>query len=308
MAGTGRRILAAVDGSDQSKELVKYLGLMFGSQPVKVVLFHVFSPRPESFWDIALDYPDLDLTDTERSQPVLQKERINRFMEESRRGLIEAGLPEGAIEIKVADRLKGIARDIIAEAPKDYEAVVFGRTGAGGLPGLVLGGVANKLLTKLNGVHLGVISGKPRSKKILAGLDGSEGSRRAVEWLASFGESSGWEVMLFHVLRRSAYTLDGEALPDKTWVVSGQKVMDPVLAEGKKRLLASGSKEEQIKIKMVTEAHSRAGAMIEEALGGEYSTIVVGRRGVSRVREFIMGRVGNKLIQLAQDMAVWIIH
>jgi len=308
MAGVQRRkILAAVDGSDQSNEIVKYLGLMFGHQPVNLVLFHVLSPKPESFWDTALDYSAFDLTHIEEKWQRLQKEKINHFMEQSRQWLVESGLPDQAMEIKVSDRVVGIARDIIAESQKGYEAVVFGRTGVGGPLGLILGGVANKLLAKLNGIHIGLISGKPQAKKILVGVDGSEGSKRAVEWVASFGGHSGWEMMLFHVLRRLAYTLDGQALPDKTWVTSGEKVMDPVLAEVKKLLLQSGYKEEQVKIKMVTEAHSRAGAMIDEARRGEFGTVVVGRRGVSKVREFIMGRVGGKLIQMAQDMAVWII-
>jgi nucleotide-binding universal stress UspA family protein len=38
-----------------------------------------------------------------------------------------------------------------------------------------------------------------------------------------------------------------------------------------------------------------------------YGTIVVGRRGLSRVHEFCMGRVSNKLIQMGREQAVWVI-
>jgi hypothetical protein len=35
--------------------------------------------------------------------------------------------------------------------------------------------------------------------------------------------------------------------------------------------------------------------------------IVVGRRGLSRVEEFFMGRVSDKVLQLAKEMAVWVV-
>jgi nucleotide-binding universal stress UspA family protein len=34
----------------------------------------------------------------------------------------------------------------------------------------------------------------------------------------------------------------------------------------------------------------------------------VGRRGLSRVRDFLIGRVSNKLIQLAKNQAVWVVN
>jgi hypothetical protein len=46
---------------------------------------------------------------------------------------------------------------------------------------------------------------------------------------------------------------------------------------------------------------------MEEATKGGYGTIVVGRRGVSKVYEFLMGRVSNKVIQMAKDQAVWVV-
>jgi nucleotide-binding universal stress UspA family protein len=63
----------------------------------------------------------------------------------------------------------------------------------------------------------------------------------------------------------------------------------------------------QINIRTVTGAHSRAAVIITEALKGGYGTIVVGRRGLTNVEEFIMGRVSNKVIHMAREMAVWVV-
>ena len=68
-----------------------------------------------------------------------------------------------------------------------------------------------------------------------------------------------------------------------------------------------GIEGDRISTKIVTGVSSRAKAVVEEAKNGGYSTIVVGRRGLSRVEEFFMGRVSKKVMQLAQEMAVWVV-
>ena len=59
--------------------------------------------------------------------------------------------------------------------------------------------------------------------------------------------------------------------------------------------------------KIITGAHSRAGAIVQEAKQGGYGTIVVGRTGLSKVRDFFMGRVSNKVVHLAKENAVWVV-
>jgi nucleotide-binding universal stress UspA family protein len=63
----------------------------------------------------------------------------------------------------------------------------------------------------------------------------------------------------------------------------------------------------QITPKIVSGSRSRAGAIVQEARDGDYGTIVLGRRGLSRVKEFFMGRVSNKVIHTIRNRAVWVI-
>jgi nucleotide-binding universal stress UspA family protein len=74
------------------------------------------------------------------------------------------------------------------------------------------------------------------------------------------------------------------------------------------RLQAKGMVSARIKTKIVPGVYSRAAAILGEARDGDYGTIVVGRRGLSRVEEFIMGRVSNKVLQLARELAVWVVQ
>jgi nucleotide-binding universal stress UspA family protein len=60
-------------------------------------------------------------------------------------------------------------------------------------------------------------------------------------------------------------------------------------------------------VKTVTGVSTRAAAIVQEASEGRYGSIVVGRRGLSKVYELSMGCVANKVIQLARDHAVWIV-
>ena len=64
---------------------------------------------------------------------------------------------------------------------------------------------------------------------------------------------------------------------------------------------------ERVEIKLRTGMGSRAGAIIEQAKLGGYGTIVLGRRGLSKIPEFFIGRVSNKVIQMAKERAVWIV-
>jgi len=52
---------------------------------------------------------------------------------------------------------------------------------------------------------------------------------------------------------------------------------------------------------------SRAGDILAEAREGGYGTIIMGRRGISKVRELVMGRVTSKVLNRAEDLALWIV-
>ena len=59
--------------------------------------------------------------------------------------------------------------------------------------------------------------------------------------------------------------------------------------------------------KVIVDTDTRSRCLVNEALDHNYGTIVVGRRGTSMVREFFLGRVGQKVLNMAGRQAVWII-
>ena len=52
MAENKKRILLAVDGSEQAFDVVHYAGSFFPAENLEVVLFHVMAPLPTYLWDL----------------------------------------------------------------------------------------------------------------------------------------------------------------------------------------------------------------------------------------------------------------
>lgn len=294
---TPQKILLALDGSSEALETVKYVSKMAPFLKMEVVLFRIFSKIPESYWDMGKGTQMGWRTKGIKAWASQQKIDIKEFMQKALQILSHAGFREDAITIDIHERQRGIARDIAEEAKRGYSAVGVGRTGAGKLRNLVLGSTATKLIEKLAFVPLFVVGKNPKPGKVLLALDGSDGAMRAVDYVATTLGGSDLEVKLTNVVR-------GE---DEEYLEEVKREMIAVFEEGKSRLMKSGFEKHQVTTKTITGAYSRAEAIVQEANEGGYGTIVVGRRGLSRVKEFFMGRVSNKVIQLAKKHAVWVV-
>ena len=292
-----RKILLAVDGSDQAFEAVRYVSLLFPPNCMEVVLFHVMTKVPESFWDVEKEPAYSHKVATTRAWELQQKKEIQEFMEKARRLFLDQNAPEDAVRIKIQERKVGIARDIIYESQNDYHGVVVGRWGMSQLKDFLSGSIANKLIGRLINVPLCVVGGIPKIGKILVAIDASEGAMRAIDYVGDMVDSLHWEITLFHAVR----DLDREELH------RAEKSMEYVFEEASGHLEKAGFNSNQITTRMITGVSSRAGAIVVEVLKEGYGTIVVGRRGLSHVEEFFMGRVSNKVIQMARKMAVWVV-
>ena len=163
--------------------------------------------------------------------------------------------------------------------------------------GLVLGSVTNKLLAKLDFTPLLVVGKGTKARKFLLCLDGSAGAMRAVDYTGSILNSSDYEVNLTHVIRAE----------EKEGIAEAEIKIGAVFDYAKTRLIDSGIKIDQINTQIITGAKSRAGAIVEEAKQCGYGTIVIGRRGISNVPDFSMGRVSDKVIHLAGGHTVWVV-
>ncbi len=320
MANAKKKILIAVDGSEQALEAVRYVSLLEPAAQFEVTLFHVMTRIPESFWDLEQEPGnDCRIVGIEAWE-AQQREMIQDFMRISRRIFADRGFSDDSVVVDVHERQEGIARDIVAQVQKGYDAVVVGRRGISELKDVVMGNIANKLLERLTDVPIWVMGGSPQPGKYLLCMDNSEGARRALEYFARMAEGlASVEVTLFHAIRslnvfRQVFGKSFGRNMELEWMEKAEKelecaekALDPVMSNATLMLEQAGLASASITKKIVKGVNSRAGAVVEEANAGDYGTIIVGRRGLSRVKEFFMGRVSNKVIQMARNKAVWVV-
>ncbi len=309
MATHIKKILVLADGSERSMQTVQYVGKFLPPTGFQIVLFHVFDPVPECYWDLENEPQITSVVSQLRSWEVQKRKNIESFMANAKTLLAGSGFDERSIEIKIQNRKEGIARDIINEAGNGYGAVVLRRRGFSALESIILGSVANKLLSKISFVPLIITGQIPPVKKILVAIDGSESSHRVVEFVGEYLGGQGYEVVLFNVIR--GFEVLVPELPDA--MISGDRFeqakaeMELLFADLKTKLVAAGFDPGKVSEKIVTNEFSRAGAIVREATEGGFGAIVVGRRGISKVEAFFLGRVSNKVIHSGRKHTVWVV-
>ena len=154
-------------------------------------------------------------------------------------------------------------------------------------------------------------------KKILVAIDDSENARRAVEFVAnSFTPDN--QVTLFSVLQDTAALCEMNS-PALTPYFTSQQSSFCLLEEKKKELVNEASKiakdilteagfaETNITIKVGLKKSGVARDIIKESRAG-YSLIVLGRKGVSGIKDFILGSVSQKVFNSARDVSVLFVN
>jgi nucleotide-binding universal stress UspA family protein len=312
-----KKILAALDGSRASMDTVDYLVHMLPASGSEVVLFTITTTTPESFWDIEGE-PNQDLTDLWIKH---RKISLEKFMEEARKKFADAGFNENDIIVKIQNRTKGIARDIIRESAKGYDAVVIGRSGINPITRVVIGSVANKLVESISDTPVCIVGKNVKNRKILVAMDASSSAMRCVKYAGEMFGTTEAEFLLFHVIRDYDFKLSESRekeeldLEESRWFKITQaelqkaaQIMNSIMDKAIKELESMGISRQRITTKILTGMATRGGSIAAQAMLAGYATIVIGRRGLSKVGEFNMGRVCYKVYQLGNDVAVWVVN
>ncbi len=303
------KILVAVDASDRCMETIRHITQRDPFQKKHLVLYHVFITLPDFYWDIEMEPKSRGAVAHVRAWEAAQKNKIEKFMGKAQKMLLDAGFPEESVSVKIKQSEKGIARDIVEEAKSGYLTVIISRSGEGELPEPFLGTNAAKVIHKLNFVPVFIAVKRLPGKNILVALDRSEGAMRAVDFVGELMGGHDFKVSLLHVIREGEQLKSGPSykpLPTEEVQTEEQKIR-AVFDEAKRRLIDYGFKSDHVTSKVITGAQSPPRTIVQEAEQGEYSPIVIGRRGVSKFQEFFMGSVSNQVIQLGVEQAVWVV-
>lgn len=129
--------------------------------------------------------------------------------------------------------------------------------------------------------------------RILVGLDGSDYSLRALDFAIDLANKYQSQLVLVHVVMRQIYAIN----PPEAGILAGTAIVRELETEGK-TILTQG--EEKVKAQgLPVEARLRQGVPAEELLRAaadeKADLMVLGSRGLSQVRAFLLGSVSDKV-------------
>ncbi|MEM3566423.1 MAG: universal stress protein [Candidatus Bathyarchaeia archaeon] len=141
--------------------------------------------------------------------------------------------------------------------------------------------------------------------KILVPLDGSEHSLRALDTAIKIAKKFDGKITLIHVYSVSVRPV---IVPEPSTLTPGIPIMAPteysrlaeavreagarILAQGKEKVQAEGVEAET----MLREGHI-VHEIVKTAEEGKFDLIVMGARGISKIKELILGSVSDGVIR-----------
>ena len=158
-------------------------------------------------------------------------------------------------------------------------------------------------------------------KKILVAVDGSEGSVGAVEYVGSqYSGMTDLQITLLHVLPYPPAPLwDDGHIPDREekterdkaidrWLLHQRVKAESIFSKAIETLTVRNIAPDKIMKKTISDSTDVADSILEQARDGGYQTLVVGRRGLSRVSRVFMGSVTTKIINHGAGVAVCVVE
>jgi nucleotide-binding universal stress UspA family protein len=304
-----QKALLTFDGSEHAFHAINYVSKLAPFHKMKIVLFNVFSNIPEAYSDLERDPQFSRSARGVMAWEMQQKKEIQNAMENAKQKLLHSGFSSDAVSVRIHNKKEGIARDIVEESRNGYNAVIIGRRGTGTYKEVIVGSVAKKIVEKTTFLPVLMIGEIPPDNKFLLAIDNSENAIRAVDYVAQVLGGFDVKINLFHAIRgdQSPHSGIAHLFFPKESLEEAESGATAVFEKAKRCFEDAGFASGQITSKLVSGVSSRAEAIIKEAREGDYGTIVLGRRGLSKVQEFLLGRVSNKVINIIRRRAVWIV-
>ncbi|NNK86132.1 MAG: universal stress protein [Desulfobacterales bacterium] len=153
--------------------------------------------------------------------------------------------------------------------------------------------------------------------KILVAFDDSENAMRAVEYISNFFATD-TKITLLNISQDTASLCDMNSPALTPYFKSQQtsfcnleekkkSLVDNALQKARQKLMEAGFLDQNVTIKAKSKKKGVARDIVKEAQSG-YNTIVLGRRGQSGIKEFILGSVSQKVFHLVKDISVLVVN
>lgn len=171
---------------------------------------------------------------------------------------------------------------------KKYDLVVIGNRAETQSERYSLGSVTEKV-ARHSVCPVLIVKHRPRVKKILAAVDGSRHAEKALEYAVSLSKNYRSDLALLHVEE------------DKLVRIGGPQVVDCLGTVGECILKDAAKKVEGVSFDKMLEYGSPAEIIIKVAKKADVDIIVVGSRGLSSVRRYLLGSVSDDISMHARS-------
>ena len=163
-----------------------------------------------------------------------------------------------------------------------YDLVVIGNRAEHQSERYSLGSITEKVARHSECPVL-IVKKKPKVKKILAAVDGSKYADKALEYAVEIARNFGVSLALVHVEE------------DKLVRIGGPQVVDCLGTVGECILKDAATKAQELPLDKILEYGSPAEILIKVSKKANVDIIVVGSRGLSSVRRYLLGSVSDDI-------------
>ena len=306
-----KMIVVGVDGSENALKALDYLRLIYGAKPnLEVALLHILPTLPQILVADDDRQSKLRLLNVEKKSIQMAEE----ILKEAKGVLLNKGFKEDHIKTVHRKKQIGVARDICNFAgDKRADSVLISAKGRSRLEAFFSGEVANKMLEYCRVCPVWIVEGTVKAKNVLIAMDSSEYALRAVDHAGFMLYGTDCQMTLFHSKRHLRSFVPQEIIEaapelEELWKNKAGEQIAPYMKKAKEMLFKAGIPEAKLSTKVVDGSRDAASDILREARSGDYGTIVLGRKGRSGVKEFLMGSTASKVLQNHAGKAVWLVQ
>ncbi len=151
------------------------------------------------------------------------------------------------------------------------------------------------------------------NKKLLVAIDGSAYSSNSLDYLIRlFNNDQSISFHLFSVVSASSgdqnWMYEVDPLRKHSPATERKRITaERYLRDAKARLIRNGFDENEITFSAETTSAQIATSIHHEANRGIYDALVIGRRGIGKVGEMLLGSVSAHLVDTCHEVPLWII-
>jgi len=148
------------------------------------------------------------------------------------------------------------------------------------------------------------------NKNILIAVDESDNAQRAVAYVGELlGGLPGFKVLILHVVPEPEEDYFPTSEEKEKWLKNYRQRIDKLLKDYRQALIDYGFSEADVATRSTLRyCPSMAECILTERDETAYSTIVVGRQGLSRNEEFLFGSISSKIVTHAQNCTIWVVE